>query len=74
MPDEDDDRPDAAAAQARGLVDKWKAGEPWDADEIEVAEVLLKRLRRGAEPHADLVEALDANRTADGAPPYPTPT
>ena len=74
MVTEDDDSPDAAAVQARELVAKWQAGEPWDTDEIEAAEVLLKRLRRGAEPHADLVEALDANRTADGAPPYPTPT
>ena len=38
------------------------------------AEVLLKRLRRGAEPHAELLEALEANRLADGAPPNPTPT
>ena len=42
--------------------------------ETEAAEVLLKRLRRGAEPHADLLEALEANRYADGAPPNPTPS
>ena len=51
-----------------------RLAEPWDTGEIETAEVLLKRLRRGAEPHASLLEALEANRYADGAPPNPTPT
>ena len=75
MPDQDDDdSPAAASDQARALVAKWQAAEPWDPDEIDAAEVLLKRLPRGAEPHADLLEALEANRTADGAPPNPTPT
>ena len=71
---ESDDSPEAAEAQAGALVAKWQAAEPWDADEIEAAEVLLKRLRRGAEPHASLLEALEANRLADGAPPNPTPS
>ena len=71
---DDDDGPEAAEAQARTLVAKWQAAEPWEADEIETAEVLLKRLRRGAEPHAELLEALEANRMADGTPPNPTPS
>lgn len=71
---ESGESPELAEAQARALVAKWQAAEPWDAGEIETAEVLLKRLRRGAEPHADLLEALEANRYADGTPPNPTPT
>ena len=74
MPTPDDDSPELAEAQARALVAKWQAAEPWDASEIETAEILLKRLRRGAEPHADLLEALEANRTEGGVPPNPTPT
>ena len=76
MPDPapSEDNPEAAEDQANALLAKWRAGEPWDADEIEMAEVLLKRLRRGTEPHADLLEALEANRDVDGAPPDPTPS
>lgn len=73
IPD-NNDSPELAEAQARALVAKWQTAEPWNADEIETAEVLLKRLRRGAEPHADLLEALEANRYADGTPPDPVPT
>lgn len=75
MPHSDsNDSPEHAAAQARALVAKWQVAEPWSADEIERAETLLKRLQRGAEPHSDLLEALEANRDADGAPPNPVPT
>ncbi len=75
MPNPDsDDSPEHADTQARALVAKWQAAEPWNTDEIEAAETLLKRLRRGTEPHSDLLEALEANRYADGAPPNPVPT
>ncbi len=69
-----DDTPEAAEDQADALLAKWRAGKSWDAEEAEAAEVLLKRLRRGAEPHASLLEALEANRYADGAPSNPTPS
>lgn len=76
MPDPapSDDSPETAGGQANALLAKWRAGEPWDVDETETAEVLLKSLRRGTEPHTDLLEALEANRNADGAPPNPTPS
>lgn len=69
-----DDSPELAEAQARALVAKWQVAEPWNAGEIETAEVLLKRLRRGAKPHVDLLEALESNRLGDGTPSNPTPT
>lgn len=65
--------PEAAEGQADALLAKWRAGISWNAEETEAAEVLLKRLRRGAEPHASLLEAPEANRYADGAPSNPTP-
>ena len=73
MPDSDDS-PEHVGSQARLLVAKWQAAEPWSTDEIETAEVLLKRLPRGKEPHADLLEALEANRYADVTPPNPVPS
>lgn len=68
-----DDSLELVKVQARALVPKWQTAEPWNSDEIKTAEVLLKRLRCGAEPHSDLLEALDANRYADGTPPNPVP-
>ena len=48
-----DDSLELVEAQARALVAEWQTAEPWNSDKIKTAEILLKRLRRGAEPHSD---------------------
>lgn len=63
-PAADADSPDEAERRATALLGKWRGGHPWTAAEYEEAEVLLKRLRRGDEPHASLLEAIEANRAA----------
>lgn len=60
--------PDAAEARATALLARLREAGRWTADEATEAETLLKRLRRGAEPHASLLEALEtAGRDALGA-------
>ena len=63
-PAADADSPDEATRQANALLGKWRGGHPWTGAEAAEAEVLLKRLPRGHEPHASLLEAIEANRGA----------
>lgn len=57
--------PDAAEARANVLLARLREDGSWTADEAAEAETLLKRLRRGAEPHASLLESLEtAGRSA----------
>ncbi len=63
-PAADADSPAEAERRANALIGKWRGGHRWEAAEAEEAEVLLKRLRRGDEPHASLLDALEGNRDA----------
>ena len=63
-PAADAESPEEAARRATALLGKWRGGHPWSRAEAQEAEVLLKRLQRGNEPHASLLEAIEANRGA----------